>query len=202
MLKKHLSVVVNVAALAAAMPAGVLCVRADASTDMAALRTEVSAALEKITNGVSKTAEEAMAQAKKAGEVSAETKAKADELLATQSQLAKSIEAMTEKLDGNEAKINESLQAMAEQGRRGGDRAAQSIGAQVAGHDVMDKIRERGVAAGGLIKIQAAITAAGTGAGLVDKAPVDSDVGNLGVMRSTSSASLLAARPKPRRFLS
>ena len=78
---------ISMAALRAARPSGVYGpVRNDAASAETLLR-DVQQRLEDLNGSIKQTAETALAEAKKAGEVSAETKATADQALSAKSEL-------------------------------------------------------------------------------------------------------------------
>lgn len=126
----------SLAAMIAARPVAVMgSVRADAGGgDVVQLMKDVKAQLDRVTGEVNKTAESAMQEAKKAGEVSSETKKSVDELLSTQGTLKHAfdkLEKRIEDLDSANLDIEQRLG-----GRRpGGDNARQSLGSAIANQE-------------------------------------------------------------------
>lgn len=161
---------VNLAALAAhATPAAVLGpVQFEVAPNEALLK-QVQASLDKLNGDVKQTAEAALAQAKKAGEVSAETKAQADIQLRVQTELSQAVKTLTENLEGVTAANLEMAQNMAAGGSRGAS-APVSLGrAVVEQHADAIKAYLSGGASGAMsIDVQNAITtAAGSAGGLI-----------------------------------
>lgn len=161
---------VALAALMAARPVAVVGqVKAEASVDAEALLKEVSAKLAKLNGEVKQTAEDALKQAKNAGEVSAETKAKADQMLAAQDGLSKAVSALTDRLEGVDTKAQEIAQAVANGAGRGAGAPRQTMGqAVVAESDRIAAFIAAGAKGSLAFDVSNAITtAAGSGGGLI-----------------------------------
>lgn len=153
-----------------AAPAAILgAVKMDAAGDPEKLLKQVQQGLDQLNGEVKKTAENALAEAKRAGEVSAETKATADQLLTIQQGLADSVKALTEKLEGVQATSLDVAQQVAA-GQRGGASAPMSLGRALAA-EAADQIKayvDRGASGTMAFDVQNAITTAdGSGGGLI-----------------------------------
>ena len=117
------------AAMLAARPAALIGgVRMDG--DVNQLLREVKQTLDKVESDVKKTAEQALDEAKKAGNVSAETKANADKLLQSQTQLQGAFEKLQAKVEALDTD-NRDLQQKLAQRRGGGAEPQLSIGQQI-----------------------------------------------------------------------
>lgn len=166
------------AAMMAQRPDAVLGqVKAEANPE--ALLAQVSAQLEKLNGEVKQTAEDALKQAKQAGDVSAETKANADQLLVAQNTLSQAVKALTDKLEGVEASNREVAQAVAA-GVNGGASTPVSLGRAIVneGADDIKAFLARGASGSVNFDVNAAITTAdGSGGGLIyheeERAPVN-----------------------------
>jgi HK97 family phage major capsid protein len=154
---------IHVAALAAGCPVNVLSQPlADASDGE--LLTQIQATLKQIQSDTKKTAENALSEAKKSGEVSAETKATADRLLSTQTELNNALTALTNKVEGLAAQNTELAQNVAAGLGGGGADAPQTLG-----RAVVQNLEESGGFSGRMqMEINNAITTAtGSGDGLI-----------------------------------
>lgn len=157
-------------ASAAMAPAGVVGhVMAEGAVNPEALLAEVQAGLSRLNGEVKQTAEAALKEAKKSGEVSAETKATADRLLTGQNALASAVKELTDKLEGVAANGFETAQLLAAGGLRGGGGKVLSLGQAVLAQGDKIKAFLAGGASGGLsISVANAITTAdGSGGGLI-----------------------------------
>lgn len=129
MKSKHINAALPLAAMLAARPAALIGgVRMEG--DVNQLLREVKQTLDKVEGDVKKTAEMALDEAKKAGTVSAETKANADKLLQAQSLMQGAfdkLQAKVEELDSD----NRDLQQKLAQRRGGGGGEQLSIGQQI-----------------------------------------------------------------------
>lgn len=153
----------------AATPPAALCsvVMADATAgDLEATLKDVQAQLANLNGEVKATAEKALAQSKKSGDVSAETKATADQLLTAQNSLNGQVEEITAKLEGLEQSNLDLAQGLAAGGGRGASGAV-SMGRAVSeeGADAIKAYLSGGAAGGMSFNVQAAITTAATSAG-------------------------------------
>lgn len=95
--------------------------------EMENLLSDLKAEFKNVSDDVKRTAEDAMKQAKASGDVSAETKAAADKLLASQSDLSANLDAVNGKLEGVETRSREIEQEIANHGR-GGAQAKKTVG--------------------------------------------------------------------------
>ncbi|WP_347139441.1 phage major capsid protein [Paracoccus sp. SSK6] len=136
-MSKHLMMLPSLAAMMAARPAAVIgSVRADAGgSDVAQLMKDVKAQLDRITSDVNKTAETAMNEAKKAGEVSAETKSAVDQLLNTQGALKQAFDKLEKKVEDLDASNLDIEQRLGSRRPGGGDDPRQTLGMAVANHE-------------------------------------------------------------------
>lgn len=169
---------VSVTALMAARPAAVRgVVLAEANPE--AMLATVNAKLDKLNGEIKQTAENALSEAKRAGEVSAETKATADQLLTAQNALKVSADAITAQLEGLEAKTLEVSQALAAGGARGGSAPMTMGQATLAeGGEAIQNFLANGAKGSLRIGVSNAITSAdGSGGGLhyhdEERAPVN-----------------------------
>lgn len=134
-MKKAIMPAISLAALAAACPACVLSVPMNDASDADMLK-QVQASLQKIESETKKTAEAALDEAKKSGEVSAETKATADKLLLAQAAQTDAVKALTEKVEGLTAQNMELAQNVADGLGNSAGSDKQSLGqAVVANHE-------------------------------------------------------------------
>lgn len=172
MKKLHMPAI-SVAALAAAAPQNAVLfggVRADASADPEKLLAEVSQKLGQLNGEVKQTAENALAEAKKAGEVSQETKNLADKLLTAQNALKQTADKITEQLEGQDAKILEVSQTLASGNLGGGGGARMTMGqaALAEGEEGIKAFLANGARGNLCIPVSNAITTAdGSGGGLI-----------------------------------
>ncbi|UWQ77361.1 phage major capsid protein [Leisingera sp. M658] len=161
---KHMMPAISMAALASACPVHVLGAPMNEASDAEMLR-EINAALKKIEGDVKGTAEDALKEAKKSGEVSAETKLTADKLLTTQAELNTSLKNLTDKVEGLTAQNQELAQNFASGLGGGGNDGPMSLGqAVVAQHDAVKAF------SGSAIKLDinnAITTADGSAGGLI-----------------------------------
>lgn len=133
--------------------------------DNEALLKQVSQQLDALNGDVKQTAEDALKQVKQLGDVSNETKAKADQLLTVQNGLVTAVKALTDQLEGVTAKNQEMAQLLAA-GGTGGVGAPMSLGEAVmaAGGDQIKAYQ------GGNLSITVAnaiTTAAGSAGGVI-----------------------------------
>lgn len=136
-MKKMIMPAISLAALAAACPVYVIGTPMNEAND-AQMLEQVQAALDKINGDTKKTAETALAEAKKTGEVSAETKNAVDKLLTSQTALNTSLTELTNKVEGLATENRDLAQAVAEGGGHRGGQGPQTLGqAFVANHDAI-----------------------------------------------------------------
>lgn len=163
-MKKIYMPAISVAALASACPVHVIGKPMNDATD-AQMLEKVQAALDKINSETKQTADNAMAEAKKSGELSAETKNAVDKLLTSQTALNTSLTELTNKVEGLTVENKELAQVVAESGGQGRGQGPQTLGqAFVANHEDIKAFRSGTQA----FDISNAITTAdGSGAGLI-----------------------------------
>jgi HK97 family phage major capsid protein len=173
------TVAINVMALMAAAPATVLAVRADASNELAGLRNDITGQLTRIQNELMPVAQNALDEAKRSGQVSDETKAAADKALAQQTALSASLDAINGTIEGVQGQVAEMGQILAEN-RSGLNRGqVMTLGRSLVENDEFKAFVDAGASGSKSITINNAITTS-TAGGLLDQAPVDPDVGELG----------------------
>lgn len=165
-MKKVVMPAICMAALASDMPKAIIGTpRMDAGGDVEKLLLQVQQSLDKVNSETKKTAEDALKEAKNAGEVSAETKQTADQLLTSQTELSNAVKKMTDQLEGVNQKQLDIAQQVAD-GLKAGRRAGlKSLGQAVI--DSHDKIKAFN---GGTLSIDvknAITTASGSAGGLI-----------------------------------
>jgi HK97 family phage major capsid protein len=178
-MNKFMMPAICVAALAAARPVGVIgAPRFDLDGDTEKMLKTVSQQLESLNGDIKATAEDALKQAKKSGEVSAETKETADKLLTQQTATNKVVEALKASLEGIDSKILDVSQQVANgMGHR--PEGVMSLGqAAVAQEEQIKAFLSNGASGQIKIDVSNAITsAAGSGGGLTyheeERAPVN-----------------------------
>ncbi|KZK82153.1 Phage capsid family protein [Pseudovibrio sp. Ad13] len=166
---KSLMPAICLAALALARPDAVVgSVRNDNMTTEDLLK-KVSQQLDDVTDNVKGTAEEALKQAKRSGEVSQETKDKADKLLTEQTALSNSVTELKNSLEGIKSQALEISQQVAEGIGGGGSTPVMTLGQAFVAEDDRIKAFADGGARGNLrITVSNAITtAAGSAGGLI-----------------------------------
>ena len=158
---------VSLAALALARPLAVIgSVRNDSNPgNVEQLLKDVKAELTRISSDVNKTAESAMQEAKRAGEVSAETKGTADKLLTTQSALQQSLEKLEKRIEAQDARALDVEQRLAGRGRGGGGAPVQTLGAMVAEHEQTKAFAKAGGKGVITLSVKNAITSGSASAG-------------------------------------
>jgi HK97 family phage major capsid protein len=120
---------------------------------------QVKAELSRVGDDVKRTAEDALKQSKNAGDVSAETKAKADELIVKQRLLDESQAKLLAKIEAIETRNLDVEQKIA--GIRGGGRTSESqrsVGQQVAESDTLKSFVGNGARGSVRIPVKMAIT--------------------------------------------
>lgn len=158
------------AALALARPDAVVGSVRNDDMNTEQLLAKVSQKLDEVTDGVKSTAEDALKEAKKSGEVSQETKVKADELLTQQTVLNKAVEELKNSLEGVKSQTLEISQQVAEGiGNGGGASPTMTLGqAFVAEEDKIKAFADSGAKGTLSIDVSNAITtAANSGGGLI-----------------------------------
>lgn len=170
---------IHLAALAAACPVHVIGAPMNDASD-AQMLEKVQAALDKINGDTKRAAENALAEAKKSGEVSAETKNAVDKLLTSQTALNTSLNELTNKVEGLAVENKDLAQVVAEGGGRGGPSSPVSFGQAVMakGKGQIEAFVSNGATGTVSIDVSNAITSAdGSGGGLIyqeeERAPVN-----------------------------
>lgn len=169
MFKRMMPAIHVAAMMTAARPDAILGpVVMDAGDDPEVLLKRVSAQLEKLNGEVKQTAETALKESKRAGEVSEETKATADKLLNTQTAMNKQVEELKAMVQGLDSKTLEISQQVAA-GPRGRSGKVLSLGqAVVAQDDAIKSFLANGARGNMSLKINNAITTAtGSAGGLI-----------------------------------
>nr|WP_319250498.1 phage major capsid protein [uncultured Celeribacter sp.] len=167
-MKKAMMPAICLAALVSHTPKAVIgAPRMDAGEDgdVEKLLAQVQQSLDKVNSQTKQTAENALKEAKKAGEVSAETKQAADQLLTTQTELSNAVKNMTEQLEGVNQKHLDIAQQVAEGLGAGRGAGVKSLGQAVL--ESHDKIKAFN---GGTMSVDvknAITTAAGSAGGLI-----------------------------------
>ena len=165
---KHLMPAVSMAAVSAVMPAAVIgAPRMDAAGAVEKLLGEVKQELDRVGNDVRKTAEQALDQAKKSGDVTAEVKQAADNLLNQFHSLSGAQQKLEGKLEALETR-NLDLEQVVAQGLGGGAGAVQTAGQEIAESEALKAYIERGLQGTVVLRPANAITtAAGSGGGVI-----------------------------------
>jgi HK97 family phage major capsid protein len=179
-MNKALMPAICVAALMGVRPDAVLGqVRFEAGGDPEKLLIQVNQQLEKLNGEVKKTAENALAEAERAGEVSNETKITADKLLTAQNTLAETAKSIQAQLEGLDTKTLEMSQAIAAGGQNTPD-ARMTMGQAVLaeGAEGIQNFLANGAQGDLRIGVSNAITTAdGSGGGLIyhdeERSPVN-----------------------------
>lgn len=127
-------------------------------SDAAEVIRDLKAAVEKNTSEVKQTAESALQQAKESGQVAAETKAKADQLLTEQTALKAKLEEVLERVKETDKKVESA------RGREDGDRVG-TFGEQVAASAELKQFVANGASGSVRVPVKQAITSAGGSAG-------------------------------------
>lgn len=179
-MNKALMPAICLAALMGVRPEAVLGqVHFEAAIDPEKLLVEVNQKLDKLNGEVKQTAENALAEARRAGEVSNETKASADKLLTAQNTLAETAKTIQAQLEGLDAKTLEVSQALAAGGQNTPD-ARMTMGQAVLaeGAEGIQNFLANGAKGNLRIGVANAITTAdGSGGGLIyheeERSPVN-----------------------------
>ncbi len=138
----------------------------DVGQDTAKLLVEVNTKLDKVSDDLKASADDALKQQAKAGDLSKETKAATDKLLSDQTELSKSVTALTDKLEALETKNTDVLQSIVD--GNGKTSKAQSLGQAVAADEKIKAFLENGAGGACILNVSNAITtAAGSGGGLI-----------------------------------
>ncbi|APZ51233.1 phage major capsid protein [Salipiger abyssi] len=157
---------IAVAGLAARMPQAVLCgPRMDAGGSTEEMLKQVQQSLDKLTGETKQTAETALDEAKRAGAVSAETKAAADQLLSAQTALSNQLKSLTDQLEGVNQKQLDIAQQISDGLPGTGGAGVKSLGQAVI--DSHEKIKAFN---GGTLSVDvknAITTAEGSAGGLI-----------------------------------
>lgn len=139
--------------------------------DLNALLKEVKQTLEKVESDVKKTAESALNEAKKAGQVSNETKDAADRLLQSQTLMQKAFDTLTGKVESLDSR-NQDLEQKLAQRRNGGGEPVLSIGQQI----VADKAVKAFLEGGARGTVKHAITSGSGSAGALIRPDRDQEL--------------------------
>lgn len=123
---------------------------------------ELTNELKRVGDNVSRTAENAMAEARRSGEVSDETKATADRLLTEQGKLSTSVNALTSQLEGLQTQNLEIEQRLAARGDGGRRDVRQTLGQAVTANEAVKAYSGTGTVK---MEVQNAITTASGSAG-------------------------------------
>ncbi|GAB5431095.1 MAG: phage major capsid protein [Epibacterium sp.] len=171
-MKKSLMPAIAMAAMITAAPASAVLLSGlrNEAVDPERLLREVNQKLDSLNGEVKQTAEDALQQAKQAGEVSQETKRQADQLLTAQNTLKQTADKITEQLEGQSAQILELSQSVAAGMGRGGSGAPMSMGqaALAEGGEQIKAFLSNGAKGSLSIPVHNAITSAsGSGGGLI-----------------------------------
>ncbi len=161
---------VSLLALRAAQPSAVRgAPRMDSGGNSEQMLAQVQQELKRIGDEIKPVAEQALAQSKSAGEVSAETKATADKLLSQQTAFGKKQDELVNQLEGISSKQTELEQAFADGGRGNGSGQVMTMGQAFIAED--EKIKSfvgNGCSGTLAINVGNAITTAdGSGGGLI-----------------------------------
>ncbi|MBR9764138.1 MAG: phage major capsid protein [Rhodobacteraceae bacterium] len=167
-MSKHLMNAASLAAMAAAVPSAVIgAPRMEAAGNTAELLAQVKAELGRIGDEVKKTAEDALQQAKKTGDLTAETKASADKALSQYHELSGAMNKLEGKLEALETR-NLDLEQVVAQGGRGGRDAQQTVGQEIAGDERLKAYVAGGLQGNLVLQPKNAITTVGgSGGGLI-----------------------------------
>ena len=159
---------VSLAALQAARPAAIVGnPRMDAGNAEQLLH-QVQQQLTELNGDIKQTAEDALKQAKTAGDISADTKTAADQLLAQQTELTSSVKALTDQVEGLASQNLELSQQVAAGTGSGAERPLSLGRAFVAEEDRIGAFRDAGCNGTLSITVQNAVTtAAGSGGGVI-----------------------------------
>lgn len=167
MKRKNVMPRVDLAALNAACPmAATGLVRGEGGQgDFEKLMADVRTELKRVGDDVSRTAEQAMQEAKRSGDLSAETKATADELLTKQGALSEAMNKLEARVEASE-KQSLTIEQQLDQRRGGGSAARMTLGQAVINEDAIKNFGGKGTVS---VEVQNAITtAAGSGGALRD----------------------------------
>jgi len=166
-MKKLMMPAIHLAAMQTHVPVAVIGgVRNDAAPgDTEAMLKKVSQQLDQINGETKKAAENALSEAKKAGEVSGETKATADKLLNQQTELSNAVKKMTDELEGVNQKHLDLAQKIADGLPGNKTSCVKSLGQAVM--ESHDKIKAFNGGTLSLTVNNAITTASGSGGGLI-----------------------------------
>ena len=135
------------------------------------LLEQVQSELGRISERVSQTADDARREARRAGQMSEETRATADELLTAQGALTESVNQLTERLERTEEQ-QLALEQNLTRGRDGGEDRL-SLGAAVVAEEAVQSFNGRGTIS---VTVQNAITTAGNSGGALRRPMRDPEV--------------------------
>lgn len=165
---KMIASAASLAAMMAHAPTAVIGTpRMDAAGNVEKLLGEVKSELERVGSDVRQTAEEALKQANRVGDLNAETKAAADKALAEYNGLSGALSKLEGKLEALETRSLDIEQTVA-QGDRGRGAPEMSVGREIAESDELKAWVKGGLSGNLILKPSAAITSAtGSAGGLI-----------------------------------
>lgn len=165
-MSKHFMPRAPLAVLLGARPAAVIgAVRNDVDPGkLEKLLGDVKSELTRVGDEVKQTAEKALAEAKTAGEVSAEVKGKADELLTAQAKLGEAHTKIEQRLEALNTR-NTDLEQRLSSRRGGGGEDAKTLGQMVCENDKLKAFAEGGAKGSLSVTVQNAITTSAGSAG-------------------------------------
>ncbi|WP_418592080.1 phage major capsid protein [Ponticoccus sp. (in: a-proteobacteria)] len=165
---KMIASAASLAAMMAHAPTAVIGTpRMDAAGNVEKLLGEVKSELERVGSDVRQTAEEALKQANRVGDLNAETKAAADKALAEYNGLSGALSKLEGKLEALETRSLDIEQTVA-QGDRARGAPEMSVGREIAESDELKAWVKGGLSGNLILKPSAAITSAtGSAGGLI-----------------------------------
>lgn len=185
-MKRLMMPMISTAAMLSSMPAGAMYAPQMDAGNVAQLLAEVKAELTRVDSSVKQVAEDALAEHKKNGELSAQAKADADKALSQYHDLNAAVEKLTGKLEGLETRNLDLEQAFA-QGGAGGRGGAISVGQEIAESDQLKAWLDGGLQGSLTLRPENAITV--VPGGLIREG-FDSDPANLPMQRMAIRALL------------
>ncbi|MDX0331732.1 phage major capsid protein [Sinorhizobium meliloti] len=176
-MSKHFMPSVALAALMAARPAGVFGAVKNDAQNIEKLLGEVRQELQRVGDDVKRTAEDALKQSRESGNLSAEVKQKADELLMAQGKLSAAHEKLTEKMEALETRSTDIEQKLAARRGGGGGDEPKSLGQMVTeSEDVKNFFGKSGAKGAVRITVANAITSATGSAGALISPQRDAEI--------------------------
>lgn len=177
-MKKSMMPAASVAAMALAAPAAVLgAPKMDSGTgNVERLLAEVRQELGRVGDDVRRTAEDALKQARETGDLTAETKAAADQALTQFHTLSGAVQKLEGKLEGIEGRTLDVEQAVAAAGGQGGPGAPRSAGQEVVQSDELKAWLAGGLQGSLRLPLRNAITSIDGSAGALIEPGRDRDI--------------------------